>query len=279
MPIHDQGYRHYTGERSLHGRAWWVIARAGLIARLRERRFLGLLLFAWSLFVVRAIQLYFGETIARSTFFAPTERTFELFLDQQRLFVFFITIYAGAGLIASDRQSHALQIYLSKPITRNDYIAGKLLTLAIFLVAVTWLPAMLLLVLQVLFSGSLEFVAEHPRLVPAITLASALQVTLAVLTMLALSSVSRSRRFAAMLYAGIVFFAGALARALQASTGNGGWVLLSPENTLLVVNGAIFGGAADSPIPIALAIAVLAALFAACIATLERQVRAVDVVA
>lgn len=279
MPIHDQGYRHYTGERTLHGRGWWVIARAGILDRLRERRFLGLLLFAWSLFVVRAVQLYIGETIASAVFFAPTERTFQLFLDQQRLFVFFITIYAGAGLIASDRQSHALQIYLSKPITRNDYIAGKLLTLAIFLVAVTWVPAMLLLVLQVLFSGSLEFVADHPRLVPAMTLASALQVALAVLTMVALSSLSRSRRFASMLYAGIVFFAAAIARVLQASTGNAGWVLLSPENTLLVVNDAIFGGIPDSTVPLAVAIGTLAALFAGCIVVLERRVRAVDVVA
>ena len=279
MPIHDQGYRHYTGERTLHGRGWWVIARAGILDRLRERRFLGLLLFAWSLFVVRAVQLYIGETIASAVFFAPTERTFQLFLDQQRLFVFFITIYAGAGLIASDRQSRALQIYLSKPITRNDYIGGKLLTLAIFLVAVTWVPAMLLLVLQILFSGSLEFVADHPRLVPAMTLAAALQVALAVLTMVALSSLSRSRRFASMLYAGIVIFAGAVARVLQASTGHAGWVLLSPENTLLVVNDAIFGGTPDSTIPLAVAIGTLAVLFAGCIVILERRVRAVDVVA
>jgi ABC-2 type transport system permease protein len=279
VPVHDQGYRHYTGERALHGRGWWVIARAGILDRLRERRFLALLLFAWSLFVVRAVQLYFGETIARAVFFAPTERTFQLFLEQQRLFVFFITIYAGAGLIASDRQSHALQIYLSKPITRNDYIAGKLLTLAIFLVAVTWVPAMLLLVLQVLFSGSLEFVADHPRLVPAMTLASALQVALAAVSMVALSSLSRSRRFASMLYAGMVIFAGAIARVLEASTGHAGWVLLSPERTLLVVNGAIFGAGSGSAVPLAVATGALAVLFAVCLAILERRVRAVDVVA
>ena len=279
MPIHDQGYRHYTGERTLHGRGWWVIARAGMLERLRERRFLGLLLFAWSLFVVRAVQLYFGETIARAVFFAPSERTFQLFLDQQRLFVFFITIYAGAGLIASDRQSHALQIYLSRPITRNDYIAGKLMTLAIFLVGVTWVPAMLLLVLQVLFSGSLAFVADHPRLVPAITAASALQVALAAVTMVALSSVSASRRFAAILYAAIAIFAGAIAAVLRASTGNAGWVLVSPANTLLVVNDAIFGGSSESAVPLAVAVGVLAAIFAACIVILERRVRAVDVVA
>ena len=279
MPIHDQGYRHYTGERTLHGRGWWVIARAGMLDRLRERRFLGLLLFAWSLFVVRAVQLYIGETIARAAFFAPSERTFQLFLDQQRLFVFFITIYAGAGLIASDRQSHALQIYLSKPITRNDYIAGKLLTLAIFLLAVTWLPAMLLLLLQVLFSGSLEFVAGHPRLVPAITLASALQVALAAVLMVTLSSLSRSRRFAAMLYAGLVIFAAAIARLLQASTGSPAWVLLSPESTLLVVNDAMFGDLSDSTVAVAVAMVALTAVLIACIAILERRVRAVDVVA
>jgi len=217
--------------------------------------------------------------MVRASFFAPSEQTFRTFLSQQRLFVFFITIYAGAGLIASDRQSNALQLYLSKPITRNDYIAGKLLTLAIFLVAVTWVPAMLLLVLQVLFSGSLAFVADHPRLVPAITLASALQVALAVVTMVALSSLSASRRFAAMLYAAIAIFAAAIARVLQASTGHSGWVLLSPESTLLAVNDAIFGAGSDAAVPLPIAIGALAAVFAACIVILERRVRAVDVVA
>jgi ABC-2 type transport system permease protein len=279
MPIHDQGYRHYTGERSLHGRGWWVIARAGLLDRLRERRFLGLLLFAWSLFAVHAVQIYLGQTIVRASFFAPTEQTFRTFLSQQRLFVFFITIYAGAGLIASDRQSHALQLYLSKPITRNDYIAGKLLTLAIFLAAVTWLPAMLLLALQVLFSGSLDFVSEHPRLVPAITVAAALQVALAVMTMVALSSLSRSRRFAAMLYAGLVIFTGAIERVLRGATGHPAWVLVSPENTLQVVNDAMFGALPRDTIPPGLAVAALAVLLAACIFVLERRVRAVDVVA
>src|SRR5437763_16677487 len=117
MPIHDQGYRHYTGVRTLHARGWWVIARAGIMERVRERRFLGLLLFAWSPFLVHAVQLYVGATIVRAAFFAASEQTFQTFLNQQRLFVFFITIYAGAGLIANDRQSNALQLYLSKPIT------------------------------------------------------------------------------------------------------------------------------------------------------------------
>src|ERR1051325_2093006 len=62
VPIHDQGYRHYTGDRRLHARGWWVIARAGILARVRGRWFVGLLLFAWSLFVLRAAHLYIGTT-------------------------------------------------------------------------------------------------------------------------------------------------------------------------------------------------------------------------
>jgi ABC-2 type transport system permease protein len=278
MPIHDQGYRHYAGERALRRRAWWVIARAGIMERLRERRFLGLLLFSWSLFLMRAVQLYLGTTIAQASFLAPTEETFHQFLNQQRIFVFFITIYAGAGLIASDRQSNALQIYLSKPITRHEYIAGKLLTLAAFLVAVTWLPAMLLLVLQVLFSGGVEFVSSHPRLIPAITLASFLQVSLAVMTMVALSSLSRSRRFVSMLYAGIVFFGAALDGVLRISTGNPAWALVSPQNTLAVVTDAIFGNTSASAVPVPVALVALGVLLGISIFILERRVRAVEVV-
>jgi len=256
-----------------------VIARAGIIERLRERRFLALMLMAWLLFLVRAVQLYVGTTLVRASFFAPSDETFHSFLNQQRLFVFFITIYAGAGLIASDRQANALQLYLSKPITRHDYIGGKLATLATFLTVVTWVPAMVLLALQVLFSGSLEFVASHPRLVPAITITSVLQVTLASMTMLALSSLSRSRRFAAMLYALVAIFTGALERVLQTATGTAAWVLLSPQNTLLVVSDALFGIESEREIPVAVALIAIVMLLGICVVVLERRVRPVDVVA
>jgi ABC-type transport system involved in multi-copper enzyme maturation permease subunit len=279
MPIHDQGYRRYAGARTSRARRWVVIARAGIVERLRQRRFLALLLMAWLLFLVRAVQLYIGTTFVRASFFAPSNETFHSFLNQQRVFVFFITIYAGAGLIASDRQANALQLYLSKPIARFDYIAGKLATLAAFLVAVTWLPAMTLLALQVLFSGSLEFVASHPRLVPAITITSVLQVALASMTMLALSSLSRSRRFAAMLYALVAIFAGVIQRVLQTATGAGTWVLLSPQNTLAVVTDALFGVEPETQISVAVALMAVIALLGMCVVVLEQRIRAVDVVA
>ena len=132
--------------------------------------------------------------------FAPTAETFRQFLEQQDFFVFIVTIYVGAGLIANDRRANALQIYLSKPLMRSEYIAGKAAVLFSFLLFVTFVPAMLLLLLQVMFAGSFEFLKKNLFLFPAITVASLLQVLLATFTMLALSSLSKSSRYVGILY-------------------------------------------------------------------------------
>jgi ABC-2 type transport system permease protein len=277
MPVHDQGYRHYAGTRARRG-AWLVIARAGIMERLREPRFLALLLFSWSLFFMRAIQIYIASSMPQAAFLALDEQTFREFLDQQRIFVFFITIYAGAGLIANDRRANALQIYLSKPITRMEYIGGKLATLLIFLLAVTWIPAVMLVLLQTMFTGDAAFLSNHLLLIPAITLACVLQVSVAAVTMLALSSLSRSRRFVAMLYAGITFFAAALVRALRVATGSRSWTWVSPQDTLAVVIDAIFGMTKNPALPVAVAAALVATLLAVSAVVIERRVRAVEIV-
>src|SRR5690606_5043489 len=114
MPIHDQGYRRYKGLRDGKGRAWLVIARAGIRSLLEKRIFLGLLLIAWAPFLYQTVKVYLTANFAQLSMFAPTAQTFREFLEHQEIFIFFITIYVGAGLIANDRRANALQIYLSK---------------------------------------------------------------------------------------------------------------------------------------------------------------------
>ena len=276
--IRDQGYRRYDGRRAPHGSTWWVIARAGMLERLRERRFLALLLFAWAPFLVRAVQIYVSANFAQASFLAPSAETFREFLDQQSIFVFFVTIYVGAGLIANDRRANALQIYLSKPLTRMEYITGKLVTLLAFLVGVTLAPALMLLLLQLMFAGSMAFMRANLFLFPAITLFSLLQVLLSAFAMLALSSLSRSRRFVAMMYAGIIFFTAAMYQALSAITGTRIWAWISPEDTLDVLANAIFRVAEPPAIPVPAAVAAVVAVIGASIWILERRVRGVEVV-
>lgn len=278
MPIHDQGYRRYAGRRDTHGRIWWVIARAGIMERLRERKFLGLLLVAWAPFLVRAVQMYIASNVAQASFLAPTAETFREFLTQQRVFVFFITIFVGSGLIANDRRANALQIYLSKPLTRIEYIAGKLATLMIFLIGVTWLPGMLLLLLQTLFAGSFAFLRANLFLLPAITLFSAIVVLLSSFSMLALSSLSKSRRFVAVMYAGLLFFTAAMYQALRNITGSRAWAVVSPGDVLDVFSAVIFRSRGTPPVPLYAAVLFAVVLLGVAVLVLERRVRGVEVV-
>lgn len=278
MPIHDQSYRHYGGGRTMPGRAWTVIAWAGIMTMIRKRAFLGLLIFAWLPFLVRAVQVYVTTNYPQVAMFAPTAETFRQFLEQQDFFVFIITIYAGAGLIANDRRANALQIYLSKPLMRSEYIGGKAAVLFVFLLMVTLVPALLLLLLQVLFAGSFEFLRKNLFLFPAITVAALLQALLATFTMLALSSLSKSSRYVGILYAGIIFFTAAIYGAMYAITGSSKLSWLSVGSNLSQVVDVIFRLKPRYATPWPVSLIVIIGLIVLSISVLERRVRGVEVV-
>src|SRR3972149_2345622 len=141
MPIHDQSYRRYAGPRDEPGHAWTVIAWAGIRSMITKRMFIGLLIFAWIPFIVRAVQTYIAANFPQASMLQPTVETYREFIDQQGAFVFFVTIYVGAGLVANDRRANALQIYLSKPLMRAEDIAGKAAGLFAFLLLITLVPA------------------------------------------------------------------------------------------------------------------------------------------
>jgi ABC-2 type transport system permease protein len=278
MPIHDQGYRRYGGSRAPRGQAWSVITRAGLRTMLAKRMFLGLLLVAWFPFFVRAVQIYAAANMPQAAFLRPTAETFRQFLDQQSIFVFFVTVYVGAGLIANDRRANALQIYLSKPLTRAEYVFGKLAILIAFLLAVTWAPAMVLLLVQIAFAGNFTFLQNNLFLFPAITVFAAVQVITVASTMLALSSLSKSARYVAILYAMVLFFTTAIYGVLYAVTRSSSFSWISLSANLEQVGNIIFRMPAkyDTPWPVSLLVIVVTV--AVCGWVLERRVRGVEVV-
>jgi len=279
VPIHDQGYRRYGGVRAAPGRAWSVIARAGIRTMLARRLFLGLLLASWVQFFVRAVLIYLSTSVPQASFLAPDARSYRQFLEIQEVFMFFVAVYAGAGLIANDRRANALQIYLSKPLTRVEYVFGKLAVLVAFMLLVTWVPAIALLFVQIMFSGSFQFVLDNAFLFPAITLFSFIQVSAVAMAMLALSSLSNSSRFVGILYAALIFFSQAIYGVMLLITRNSGLAWLSMPSNLAQIGDAIFGLPLRYRMPVPVALLAVAALVGASIYILERRVRGVEVVA
>lgn len=279
MPIHDQGYRRYAGRRLPHTRTWWIIARTGIRSMLSRRGFVALLMASWLPFLVRVVQIYAAANVPQVQFLAPTTGTFRQFLSQQSTFVFFVTVYAGAGLIANDRRVNALQIYLSKPLTRIDYVAGKLAALVGFVLFVTLVPALLLVLVQVLFSGRLAFVSDNLCLVPAIALFATVEAVVVSLAMLALSSLSTSSRFVGVLFAALLFFTQALTVVLRAVMGERGLAWLSVIDSLDQVGDAIFGLPPSYESPLVLCVATLAVIAGVSVLVLGQRVRGVEIVA
>jgi ABC-2 type transport system permease protein len=278
MPIHDQSYRRYAGGKAVPGWAWTVIAKAGIRQMLRKRAFLGLLLLSSAAFIVRAVQLYIAANVPQAALLAPTAETFREFLENQNFFVFVVTVYVGAGLIANDRRANALQIYLSKPLMRTEYIAGKAAILFTFLMLVTWVPAILLVLLQIMFYGTFTFVKANLFLFPAITVASLLQVFVATFTMLALSSLSKSSRYVAILYTGIIFFTLAVYGVMVVITGSTKMSYLSVTANLTQVIDVIFRLKPRYATPWPVSLTVILGLIALSLSILERRVRGVEVV-
>jgi ABC-2 type transport system permease protein len=279
VPIHDQGYRRYTGVRAAPGHAWSVIAKAGIRAMLGKRLFIGLLLISWVQFLVRSVLIYLSTTVPQASFLAADARTFRQFLEIQEVFMFLIAVYAGAGLIANDRRAHALQIYLSKPLTRVEYVFGKLAVLMAFLLLVSWVPAIALLLVQIMFSGSFRFVIDNAFLFPAITVFSFIQVAAMGMVMLALSSLSNSSRFVGMLYAALNFFSQGIYGFVLAVTRDSSFAWLSMPLNLAQIGDAIFGLPLRYRMPVPVAFLAIGVLIGASVFILERQVRGVEVVA
>jgi len=151
--------------------------------------------------------------------------------------------------------------------------------LFVFLTLVTLVPALLLLLLQGMFAGTFAFLRNNVFLIPAITMASLIQVLLASFTMLALSSLSKSARYVGILYVGITFFTSAIYGALYAITGTTRVSWVSIGANLSQVVDVIFRQPPRYATPWPVSLLVIVGLIVVSMSILERRVRGVEVVA
>lgn len=278
-PIHDQSYRRYAGERRALGGAWGVIASTGIRAMLSRKWFLLILAASWIPFIVRTVIIY-GVTMypAANQMLPIDARMFMQFVEWQSIPVFFVTVFVGSGLIAADRRANALQIYLSKPLLRMEYIGGKLAVLVAFLLLITLLPALLLLAMQVMFAGNFDFLGANLHVVPAVTLACLMRVAVSACMMLALSSLSKSTRYVAILYTGAIFFTNAIYGVLAFITGSTRVAWVSIGANMDNITDALFRQTHRYETPVTVSVLVLLGILAVSISVLERRVRGVEIV-
>jgi ABC-2 type transport system permease protein len=280
MPIYDQGYRRYEARAPLRKARFWPITREALRLVLSKRAFLGLLAGAFLPFIVRVVQIYVVTRFPEAGRILPVDgRLFGDFLNQQIGFAILLSIFGASGLVANDLRTGAILAYLSRPLTRRDYVLGKLLVPLSLNAAVTLVPALLLYVCGLALAPELYLKWELAWIGPAIVV-HALTISLVVsLLTLAISSLSRSARVAGLGLFGMIAGLEMVRLILQQGFKQKYAMLLSVQTNLRAIGVWLFG-LSDRDVAVAWgwAALVLVLLSLACLAILRSRVRAVEIV-
>lgn len=228
MPVFDQGYQHWSGHLSGHGWRWLAITRRGVKNALRMRLVRLGLLVAWMPAVVLAFVLCMWGLVERQSELVESLKPFltsilghpilsgprayrvdvwticfDYFLWCELWFAMLLVLLVGPNLISQDLRYNALPLYLSRPLRRMDYFAGKLGVLVALIGMTMIVPACVAYILGLLFSLDVSIVRDtFGILVASVTFGLVIAVS-AGLLMLALSSLTRNSRYVALLWLGI----------------------------------------------------------------------------
>jgi ABC-2 type transport system permease protein len=227
MPIFDQGYQNWNGPLSGHGARWRAVARHGVKSLLKNWTVRLLLLLAWLPAVALVamltlwgllenqaesiIQFMSGflpaELIARPHEFRVAVWTiaYSYFFKAEMVFSLFLVLAVGPNLVSRDLRFNALPLYLSRPLRRIDYFAGKLGVIAFFLFLTMVGPAVGAYLLGLAFSRDLSVIRDTHQLLWGGVLYGTVVTLSAGTLMLALSSLSRRSIYVGLAWAGLVF--------------------------------------------------------------------------
>src|SRR5215207_470789 len=115
-----------------------------------------------------------------------------------------LVLLAGPELISQDLRFNAIPLYLSKPLRRLDYFAGKLGVIGLLLSVVVFAPMIVAYILGVAFSLDVKVVKDtFPVLLGGLAYGAVIVVSSGML-MLAVSSLSRNTRTVGAIWIGAI---------------------------------------------------------------------------
>ena len=161
MAVYKRGYQRYAGPLTGRWMQFMVLPRYGW-RRLYQQRLVILLTmaaFVWPLlctgfiYLTNHVELLQGLEPDFRAFIQVDGRFFSIFMYVQAGFAVFLAALTGPGLVAPDLTDNALPLYFARPLTRWSYALARLTVIIGMLSIVTWIPGLLLFLLQVSMAG------------------------------------------------------------------------------------------------------------------------------
>ncbi len=289
MAVYGRTYRSYAGALTPERSRLFVIPRYALRDLFNSRLFLALFVLSFVAPLVGSVRIYLAHNAEAINVLKLPAALIEALLGidaaffrnwvmaPQSFLAFFVAMVVGPALISPDLRNNAMPLYLARPITRRDYVLGKLVVLAVLLSAVTWVPGLLLFSFQSFLAG-FDWFWEHYWLAGSIFMSSVLWILVLSLTSLAVSATVKWKPVARLFFFAAPFVLQAMGAVLNLSFSTDWASLIQVGALLRSVWAGLFGLPLPDghPSPVT-AWVVFALVSLASVAVLTRRVRAYEV--
>jgi ABC-2 type transport system permease protein len=222
MAVLERSYKRYDGVLSPEWSRFLIIPRHALRHIFRSKLFTGLYVLSFVAPLVFAILIYLkhnAEALAIMNLnvaaILPIDaRFFQTFVVTQSWVGFILALIVGPQQVSRDLTNNALPLYLCRPFSRTEYVVGKMSIVILLLSTMTWVPGLILFLLQSYLEGWSWF-SENIPIASAIFLGSLVWILLLALLTQTISALVKWRLAASAGMIGLFFIPSVFAAILN----------------------------------------------------------------
>jgi ABC-2 type transport system permease protein len=161
VAVYKRTYKVYDGALTPSWSRFLVLSRYSASSLFDSRYFTAFTLLCLAPVLIGALTIYFIHSSTAQLLLGMQFNSNDLvnnlwfwgFLQGQVWLAFLMTLWAVPGMMTRDFANHALQLYLSRPLSRTEYLLGKISAVVLLLSGITWVPGLLLFGLQAQLEG------------------------------------------------------------------------------------------------------------------------------
>lgn len=285
MAVYERSWKPYAGTLTPLGSRFLVVTRYALGEAFASRLFtafyagcfLPSLLGIFLVYISHNLGLLEQLGLTKEFMGGLTDSFFRILFLWQAVPAFFLMAILAPGLVAPDLANSALPLYLSRPITRRDYVVGKLAALFLLVSPPTWVMGLAIFGLQAVEEGG-GWGLRNWRIAVAYLVGHVVWILVISLLGLAISAWVRYRPAALGGLFVVIFVLSAFGSAINGITRTSIGDLFNLIRAIASVVQQLFGAPTRSGLPVAFNWLTLVVVAALSIWVIDRKLRAHEVV-
>src|SRR5262249_18121390 len=170
MAVLERSYKRYQGELTPEWSRFLIVPRHAFRDVFRSKLFTGFFALSFVCPLVFAILIYLHHNVEALKILnldvvdvLPIDPLFfKVFVSIHGTIGFFVAMLVGPQQVSRDLSNNGLPLYLCRPFSRSEYVVGKMSIVILLLSTFTWMPGLILFLLQSYLEGWSWFVDNIP---------------------------------------------------------------------------------------------------------------------